>query len=112
LNALTLFCIRVIIQIHQFLLKLTTHGNNLPSTVRINPCLNLREPLISLSQEVILKHIIYVFVSGVVSVGQGKGRAAWAGGQDDDIRSRRKGEMIDFIFHRIRRDHRQTTKPK
>jgi hypothetical protein len=54
LNALTLFCIRVIFQIHQFMLKLATHRNNLPSTVRINPCLNLREPFISLSQEVIL----------------------------------------------------------
>jgi hypothetical protein len=64
LDALTLFCIRVIIQIHQFLLKLATHGNNLPSTVRINPCLNLWKPPISLSQEVILKHIIYIFRFG------------------------------------------------
>ena len=70
LNALTLFCIRVIFQIHQFMLKLATHRNNLPSTVRINPCLNLREPLISFSQEVILKHVMYVFRFG--------GRFHWA----------------------------------
>ena len=52
------------------------------------------------------------FVSEVVSIGQGEGRAAWGGGQDDEIRSRRKGDMIAFIFHRILRDHRRTTKPK
>mmetsp|Transcript_8267 Transcript_8267/g.16698 ORF Transcript_8267/g.16698 Transcript_8267/m.16698 type:complete len:119 (+) Transcript_8267:529-885(+) len=55
--ALTPLRVFVVLQIEEFLFKFATHRNNLSSAMLVYPILNFRQPLGSLSQEILFRHV-------------------------------------------------------